>query len=133
MSAPIAISVKERRDYVLRKNREDPADQQTIFVLRSLTGGERHAVARQIGDAIRGDPDGDGKTTVSLAPFLDAQRLACEYGLTGWRGLRGEDGNEIPFPGPGRRALDLLDASVQHEIGGAVMQDSKLMPEQVRD
>lgn len=133
MSAPIAVSTKERRPYVLRSNRDDPPDQQVTFEYRALTGGERHAVSRAIGEAVRGPVGDDGQANVSLGAFLGAQRLACEHGLTGWRGLRGPDGAEVPFPGPGRRALDLLDAAAQHELGLAIMEASRLAPEQVRD
>lgn len=136
MSAPIAISIEERTDYVLRGNREDPDGERVTFVLRSLTAGEQHAVSKKMAGAIRGSvgEDEDGTTVLSLAEFFDACRLAVEHGLVGWRGLRDKNGSEVAFPANARQACERqLAPSVVQELGHEVMRLSKLTGEQRRD
>ena len=125
------ISRSEDFDYTLESQRDDPQGDRQVFKLRTLTGGERHAINVAIADSVQHKVgDRDGTATATGGSAVSAMLKACELGLVGWDNLTDEGGSVIKFPGRGRRAVDMLPTSVCQEIGRVVLERSKLTEEQ---
>lgn len=91
----IALNPTIAREVVIESEKGSPSP--TVFLVRPPT----HAW-------VEAKPVGERKLTEVVADHLD-----------GWKGLMDASGAEVPFPGSGASALDLLPASVVQELGVA--------------
>lgn len=74
--------------YVLKRERNLPANEQTVFHLRSLTPVEMAEVEN---NTLTRDPT----TGHNHYPVGTNNRLALKYGLDGWSGLRAPPGYQV--------------------------------------
>lgn len=94
----IAINPKATFEYVLEADRELPEVDQTVWILRHLTLGERADVEDRI--AV-GDKEGRTSYRVGSSKLETLRRALC-----GVRNFRDEDGREVPFEMKGEYAHD---------------------------
>jgi len=111
----LALTPHSVRDYVLQRERDLPATEQTHFKLRLLSAAEH--------SSIQGE-------WVSLSTKFDALVRACDLALVGWVNLRSPTGAEVPFPSgkePGMsRPVDHLHQDDVLEIGSKAIANSTL-------
>lgn len=117
---PFAISRLETTVHVLDAHKDDPAEQQLRFKLRTLSGGQRLEVLRLI------MPDPDDEKRQRATAGLDACRKALEFALVGWENMADEGGKPVPWPGNAMRALDQLPPFAVMELGAEVIRRSEL-------
>jgi len=95
---PVALDPQERFDFILEAERALPSEQQTVFVLRTLTWGETTTVRRMYQQ---------GKTDA------DAQDFVLRAALLGWSNFRDASGRTIEFEldkgKPSPKNLDRVD------------------------
>jgi hypothetical protein len=95
----IARSTKETFDYILEADRALSPAEQTVFQLRRLS----NAIMLALENLTTVDSTG-GSIAVRTG---DAKALALHAGVAGWRNLRDEKGNEVPFKAHEGRKLIL--------------------------
>lgn len=129
----IARSTKENIPYVLEAERDLPPEQQSTFLLASLSNDMMMSLLQLMQE---------GQTKKWVEVTLTA-------GLRGWRNFLGEDGNEAPFrrdpnltrgvhgveiKGPVAKAtLELLPTEHLFELAQAVMRANKLSPDDAKN
>lgn len=91
----IATTPNGRFRYVLEKDRTLPADQQTVWLLRTMNQVARRHFLNFIAQNLVGD----------------AYERALQVGLLGWENLRDADGNEVEFITEGK-TLNALGCDV---------------------
>ncbi|HUX00914.1 MAG TPA: hypothetical protein VMY35_08030 [Phycisphaerae bacterium] len=96
---PIALEAGETFKYVLRGDRNKPAESRPAFIFEYVTARQARAIARPLHELEKSD-----KTGTSEA--FDALFKAIRANLVGWENMRGRDGKDIPF------AASELDAIV---------------------
>lgn len=93
---PIATTPSQTREWVLPEEKNLPAAQQTVFVLRAVS----YAVRQQFGVLIgRTGAESNEDILASIDPDDMARMfvLAIKASLVGWRNFRDETGAEVPF------------------------------------
>lgn len=124
---PIAVSLDETRRYVLKCDRDLPPDEQTVFIIGTLTSAQ----AARINDRILQIDTDQGS---AVQPQMGtAFRLACAYGVHDWENFRDAKGNDVRPRriGSGSRRM-LSDESLDRirpwmaELFGAVMEHNDL-------
>lgn len=126
---PIARSTNSVFDYVCLEDRDLPAEEQTVFQLRTLTS-EEHLRASDIASM------GGGRAT----------EYVLRVGIAGWSNLHDAEGNLVPCQRhSGKRnvsgisvkapltteSLNRLPASVLEELGAAIMEGNTVSDEDV--
>lgn len=141
----IAITPGETWDYIIEDERELESDEQTVFVLRTLTNAQHKHVSRpfafqtqKVGRKQRQAQDTE--VGFDTGEYLDR---AIKAGLDDVRNFRGRDGVEIPFaasaPRNGKRAqvteefLDRIPNGIRTEIAGAILDGEKLEVDEVKN
>lgn len=113
--------------YVLDSNKKDPEDEQTKYLLQSLSGRKREIVRDLMyGSSERRQDQQTQKAeqVVNLRDNFASARTAVLHGLVGWKNFTELDegtGVEKPveWPGSARKAFDadLIDDDVVMELG----------------
>ena len=88
MPKPIALTKNRTVRYVLPSNRDDPEEDQVVFILRTLP----YTVRMDIFNALVVDPEGGVRADVSRK-----FRLACKHGIAGWENFTDSEGEEIEW------------------------------------
>lgn len=112
----IAINPTQTFDYVLRADRELPAEEQTVWKLRGLSHRERAQVEDNL--ATQG---GDGQ----LSFRIGSQRLEIlKAGLLGFENFLDAEGRPVPFDRQGAavhdRTLDRIAEADATELANAI-------------
>lgn len=133
MARPIGIplSTGDAEPFVLEENRNDPEEEQVVFMLKPLTGEQRHRCNRALAAGWQGT-NNDGTERFDTGAALDAYRLACEYALGGWKNLTDAEGTNMPFPtkGGGKRATQMLPTAVVTDLGEEILKRAAILGEQ---
>lgn len=113
---------RERREYVLERERDLPPDAQTIFILDDILERDRVRVM----DTWRVEI---GKDAPVMSGSGTRVYQAVRAGLRGWRNAKYEDGSEVPFetePGsayPTDATLALLPWEDKLELSQEILAD----------
>lgn len=130
----IAVSTEDRFRYVCQAERGLPAEEQTVFLLRSLTSKE----LALLDDGIPQVQQGTDLVNVSVGSML---HKALRAGLTGWENLLDAKGQAVEPEFErcnllGRngeflkeKSLDRLPREVRKELGNAIYNGSFLTEE----
>jgi len=131
MPRPIALSLNETWDYVLKDNREDQEEEQTVFHLRALSLKQRTKLQNMV-SASSGD---DEDTTVMQIAIGDRSLYSCEHGIAGWDNFIDGEGNEVEFRSVGasasRKSLEVIGSSDMAELSNEIVERSSLTKDQV--
>ena len=127
---PIALDPKQTFDYVLKAERDLPAEQQTVFELRGLTIAQETAIADAMMHGTAGSSDfGLRQGTTQL--------MSLRFGLRGWRNFKNADGVEVAFEtqkGAPRHVtdacLDYLSGPDRSEIANAITERHSVTAEE---
>lgn len=88
----IACDISETKDYIPRCDLDLPADQQTVFVMRTFDAKTK----ARIQNAAAGVASDDQTDSVVELRAGDAQYELVRHGIPDWRNLRDRDGHNVP-------------------------------------
>ena len=92
MARPIALTKLASTPYVFEDNREDPVEEQTVFMLRPLPYAVRLKLMSTISMEAADVEGGKARATLDVGQRYD---LACRYGIEGWSNYVGGDGEAV--------------------------------------
>lgn len=114
----IAVDPNRTFDYILKEDRDLPAEQQTVFKLKVLSARE---LARLEDSVSVMDKDGNWQVKVGTKAL---EILSC--GIKGWENLRNRAGIFIPFSGIMDNNFDLLRPEWRRELADAITEQANL-------
>jgi hypothetical protein len=120
------------REYVLKEDRGNPAEEQTVFLYQLLKADDAWNIQDGVMEHIvpQGGKDADVRTIVHNGR---SQKAALLRGLVGVRNMQDEDGNPVVFTTPKDKAgqmqvIDMLDNKQRVELANAILGDADLTP-----
>lgn len=113
------VSLEKEFEYVLEDERDLPADDQTVWILRRLTWAEKKSLPRP---TTVQTPTGDIRIEFDRQT---ANERVLNLGLRGWRNLKDGSGGDVAFesnPGSGipYELLALIEPAM-NELGNAIV------------
>lgn len=121
----VAVDPNRTFDYVLKEDRELPAEQQTVFKLKVLSARELAGLEDSVSVM---DKDGNWQVKVGTK-VLEILRL----GLKGWKNLWRTSEITEPFKGIGDESLDLLRPEWRRELADAITEQTNLSEGEVKN
>lgn len=129
----MAVVVTEKEfEYVVEADRELPAEEQTVWILKVLTWSEH----RQLERSEWKPPTRRGAQAVMVTDPKDIQGRALNLGLLGWRNLRNRKREQVEyFREGGKLPGDLLDAIAPYaaELANAIADRAIQTPEDAKN
>ena len=140
---PVALHINQTEDYVLRAEREAPADKQTVFVLGVMPGWKYRALQGRIGSRIPKSSLPVAGPNVPDSPEIAAARATehavlieafatlvpdiVQSGLRGWRNFRDAEGMEVTISvgmdgAPSLSSLARIDIDSLTELAERIME-----------
>lgn len=127
---PIAVDPEKTFDYILKRERSLPIEQQTIFHLKVLTARELAGIE----DNVSRINTADGSMTVKTgSTILDT----LKKGLRGWENFKDAQGNAVLYREnngvPRDDNFDRLLPADRRELANAITEQNRLTEEQIKN